>query len=353
MTPLFTPLAAGRLSLPNRIVMAPMTRSRAHPDGTPSDLHPIYYAQRAGAGLIISEGTYPDPLGKGYLGIPGLVNDAHVTGWRKVTDAVHAKGGRIVAQIMHTGRIGDPSFLPEGEIPVAPSAVQPKGQSYTLAGMQDHVMPRALRLDEIPGVIAGYARATRRALDAGFDGVELHAASGYLPMQFLSSGTNLRTDGYGGSVTNRVRFVVETLEAMAAVAGADRVGIKLSPEMAFNDIVDANPVETYGTLVSAIGAMGLAYLHVALFGTPTDYHALLRPKFGGTYLAGGGLTQATATALLADGKADAAVFGGLFIANPDLPARFAKGTALAQPDSSTYYAGGEKGYIDYPEAAAA
>ncbi|MCU0868447.1 MAG: alkene reductase [Burkholderiales bacterium] len=351
MTTLFDPLAAGRIALTNRIVMAPMTRSRALPDGSPSPLHPTYYAQRAGAGLIVSEGIWPVPTGKGYLGTPGLYTEAHVAGWKAVTDAVHAAGGRIVAQIMHSGRIGDPSFLPDGEIPVAPSAVRPKGRSYTLAGMRDHVTPRALDAAEIPGVIAGYAQATQRALDAGFDGVELHAASGYLPMQFLSSGTNLRTDAWGGSATARARFIVETLDAMAGVAGPDRVGIKLSPEMAFNDISDADPVDTYGTLVSAIGAKGLAYLHVALFGSPTDWHALLRPRFRGAYLAGGGLTQASATALLAEGRADAAVFGAPFIANPDLPTRFARGVALATPDSSTYYAGGEKGYIDYPMAA--
>ena len=349
---LFTPLQAGSIALPNRIVMAPMTRSRADMAGVPGPLVPTYYAQRSGAGLIISEGTYPSAMGKGYLGTPGLHADAQVAGWKTVTDAVHARGGQIVAQIMHAGRISDPSMLPDGATPVAPSAVRPKGQSYTLAGMKDHVTPRALEIGEIPGVIAEYAAATRRALDAGFDGVELHAASGYLPMQFLSSGSNTRTDGYGGSATNRARFIVEALDSMIAVAGAGRVGIKLSPDMAFNDISDANPQETYRTLVSLIGGKGLAYVHVALFGGPFDYHSLLRPLVQGAYFAGGGLTQQAAAALVVSGQADAAVFGAVFIANPDLPARFRTGAGLAKPDQATYYAGGDKGYTDYPALAA-
>lgn len=349
---LFTPVQAGRLALPNRVVMAPMTRSRADAAGVPGPLAPTYYAQRSGAGLIISEGTYPSAMGRGYLGTPGLHSAEQVTGWKAVTDAVHTKGGRIVAQIMHAGRISDPSMLPDGATPVAPSAVTPKGQSYTMSGMKDHVTPRALGIGEIVGVVAEYAAATRHALEAGFDGVELHAASGYLPMQFLSSGSNLRTDGYGGSAANRARFIVDALDAMIAVAGADRVGIKLSPDMVFNDISDADPVETYRTLVSLIGGKGLAYVHMALFGGAYDFHALLRPLVHGAYFAGGGLTQQTAEALIASGKADAAVFGAAFVANPDLPVRFQTGATLAKPDSATYYAGGETGYIDYPMLAA-
>lgn len=345
---LFQPVRVGRHELSNRLVMAPMTRSRADDAGVPSELVPTYYAQRAGAGLIISEGIYPSPMGKGYVRTPGIHSDAQVAAWKKVTDAVHAKGGLIFAQIMHAGRISDPSFLPGGATPVAPSAVRPNGQSYTDDGLKPHVTPRALALDEIPGVIAEYAQATRRALEAGFDGVELHAASGYLPMQFLSSGTNRRADRYGGAAENRARFIVEALQAMANVAGADRVGIKLSPEMPFNDVADADPAETYATLVAAIGGMGLAYLHVTPYGKDTDYHALLRPLFRGPYLAGAGLTRETAEQLLRDGKADAAVFGTLFLANPDLPERFRRGAALNAPDQSTFYAPGPKGYIDYP-----
>jgi N-ethylmaleimide reductase len=351
---LFAPLNVGRYALANRIVMAPMTRSRADDAGVPGELVPVYYAQRASAGLIVTEGTFPSPMGKGYVRTPGIHSDAQVAAWKKVTEAVHGKGSRIFLQLMHAGRISDPSFLPGNATPVAPSAVQPKGASYTDQGMKPFVTPRALETTEIPGVIEEYADATRRALEAGFDGVELHAASGYLPMQFLSSGSNLRTDRYGGSAEKRARFSVEALEAMAAVAGADRVGIKLSPEMAFNDITDADPVETYTTLVQAIGNMGLAYLHVALFGAPTDYHSLLRPLFRGAYLAGGGLTRESAEALLHAGTADAVVFGSLFVANPDLPLRFRLKAPLNQPDSTTFYTPGAKGYIDYPmlEAAA-
>ncbi|HSO07917.1 MAG TPA: alkene reductase [Pelomicrobium sp.] len=350
---LFQPLKIGRHELRNRLLMAPMTRSRADDQGVPSELVPTYYAQRAGAGLIISEGIYPSPMGKGYVRTPGIHSDAQVAAWKNVTDAVHAKGGLIFAQIMHAGRISDPSFLPGGATPVAPSAVRPSGQSYTNDGLKPHVTPRALALDEIPGVVAEYAQATRRALDAGFDGVELHAASGYLPMQFLSSGTNLRSDRYGGGAQNRARFIVEALEAMAQVAGADRVGIKLSPEMPFNDVSDADPRETYTTLARAIGALGLAYLHVTPFGKETDYHALLRPLFSGPYLAGAGLTKETAERLVRDGIADAAVFGTLFLANPDLPERFRHGAALNAPDQSTFYSPGAKGYIDYPTLEAA
>lgn len=351
---LFAPLNVGRYALANRIVMAPMTRSRADDAGVPGELVPVYYAQRASAGLIVTEGTFPSPMGKGYVRTPGIHSDAQVAAWKKVTEAVHGKGSRIFLQLMHAGRISDPSFLPGNATPVAPSAVQPKGASYTDQGMKPYVTPRALETSEIPGVIEEYADATRRALEAGFDGVELHAASGYLPMQFLSSGSNLRTDRYGGSAEKRARFSVEALQAMAAVAGADRVGIKLSPEMAFNDITDADPVETYTTLVQAIGNMGLAYLHVALFGAPTDYHSLLRPLFRGAYLAGGGLTRESAEALLHAGTADAVVFGSLFVANPDLPLRFRLKAPLNQPDSTTFYTPGAKGYIDYPmlEAAA-
>jgi N-ethylmaleimide reductase len=351
---LFAPLNVGRYALANRIVMAPMTRSRADDAGVPGELVPVYYAQRASAGLIVTEGTFPSPMGKGYVRTPGIHSDAQVAAWKKVTEAVHGKGSRIFLQLMHAGRISDPSFLPGNATPVAPSAVQPKGASYTDQGMKPYVTPRALETSEIPSVIEEYADATRRALEAGFDGVELHAASGYLPMQFLSSGSNLRTDRYGGSAEKRARFSVEALQAMAAVAGADRVGIKLSPEMAFNDITDADPVETYTTLVQAIGNMGLAYLHVALFGAPTDYHSLLRPLFRGAYLAGGGLTRESAEALLHAGTADAVVFGSLFVANPDLPLRFRLKAPLNQPDSTTFYTPGAKGYIDYPmlEAAA-
>lgn len=346
---LFDPVKVGRYQLRNRIIMAPMTRSRADDSGVPSDLVPVYYAQRASAGLIVSEGIFPSAMGKGYVRTPGIHTDAQVAAWKKATDAVHARGGRIFAQIMHVGRISDPSLLPGNATPVAPSAVQPKGATYTDEGMKPHVMPRALEIDEIRSIVKEYGAAARRAVEAGFDGVELHAASGYLPMQFLSSGANRRSDEYGGSAQNRARFVVEALDEMIKAVGADRVGIKISPEMPFNDISDADPQETYSTLVRLIGGKGLAYLHVTPYGKTVDYHALLRPLFDGTYFAGAGLDQAQAEALIAAGKADAAVFGALFIANPDLPRRFWEQAALSTPDQATFYAGGAQGYIDYPE----
>ncbi len=348
MTKLFTPVQIGRLTLPNRLVMAPMTRSRADDAGVPSNLVVSYYAQRASAGLIITEGVYPNALGKGYVRTPGIETDAQVAAWQEVTEAVHARGGRIFMQLMHCGRISHPSLLPAGTQPVAPSAIKPAGQAWTGAGMEEFVTPRALDLTEIAGVVEDYRQATRRALSAGFDGVELHAASGYLPEQFLSSGSNQRTDAYGGSVAKRARFVLEVLAAMVAEGGGDRVGIKISPEMGFNDIVDATPQETYGYLVEQLRELKLAYLHVALFGTSTDYHALLRPRFDGAYLIGGGLDQPRAEALIADGQADATVFGAAFLANPDLPERLRHGAALNAPDKNTFYSPGANGYTDYP-----
>lgn len=348
MSLLFTPARIGRLALPNRLVMAPMTRSRADDAGVPGELVATYYAQRAGAGLIITEGTFPTAMGKGYVRTPGIETEAQLAAWRQVTEAVHARGGRIILQIMHCGRISHPSLLPGDVLPVAPSAVKPAGQTWTAGGQQDFVTPRALSLAEIAEIVAGYGAATRRALAAGFDGVELHAASGYLPEQFLSSGSNRREDAYGGPVANRTRFVLEVLQAMVAEAGGDRVGIKISPEMNYNDISDAAPQETYTHLVEALRGRGLAYLHVALFGAKADYHALLRPRFAGAYLAGGGLDQATAEAMLESGRADAAVFGSSFLANPDLPERFRQGAALNAPDRASFFTPGAQGYTDYP-----
>ena len=348
MSPLFSPLQLGRYTLANRLVMAPMTRSRAGDDGVQSELAVTYYGQRAGAGLIITECAFVSPMGKGYVRTPGIQTDAQVAAWKKVTDAVHAKGGKIFIQLWHTGRISHPSLLPGNAAPVAPSAIKPAGQSWTPAGLQDYVTPRALEVAEIAGIVADFRAATRRALEAGFDGVELHAASGYLPEQFLSSGSNQRHDQYGGLVENRARFILEILDGMAAEAGADRVGIKIAPEMNFNDIVDANPQETYTYLVDRLRERKLAYLHVALFGAPVDYHALLRPRFAGAYLMGGGLDQQRAELALANGRADAAVFGSAFLANPDLPERFRRGAALNAPNRDTFYSPGPQGYIDYP-----
>jgi len=353
MSQLFSSVRIGRSTLPNRLVMAPMTRSRADDAGVPGDLAVTYYGQRADAGLIISEGVYPTAMGKGYVRTPGIETDAQVAAWKRVAEAVHLRGGRIFMQLMHCGRVSHPSLLPGGALPVAPSAIKPAGQTWTDSGLQDLVTPHALSAAEIARVIEHYRLATRHALAAGFDGVELHAASGYLPEQFLASGSNQRQDQYGGSVANRVRFVLEVLAAMVAEAGGDRVGIKISPEMGYNNIVDAAPQETYTYLVEQLRGLRLAYLHVALFGTSVDYHALLRPRFGGAYLVGGGLDQAAAEAILSDGRADAAVFGSAFLANPDLPKRFRHGAELNAPDKATFFTPGAHGYTDYPALTAA
>jgi N-ethylmaleimide reductase len=345
---LFTPGRIDGFDTTNRLVMAPMTRSRALPGGVPSELAIEYYAQRASAGLIITEGVAPSAAGLGYARTPTAETPEQMAAWKKITAAVRAKGGRMFMQFMHVGRIGHSANRYIAEPCVAPSAVCAAGQMWTDSlQMQNLEMPRALETSEIAGVIAQYAKATRNALDAGFDGVELHSASGYLPMQFLSTNTNQRTDGYGGPVQNRIRFVVEALEAMAKAAGsASRVGIKISPAMPFNDINDADPIETYTTLVKAIGSMGLAYLHVLKTTIPNTFE-LLRPLFKGPFLAGGGFTKESGNATLASGVADFIVFGKLFTSNPDLPVRFEKSAALIDPDPNTFYSPGPKGYTDY------
>jgi N-ethylmaleimide reductase len=354
MDSLNEPLRIGRYTLRNRLVMAPMTRSRADDaTGVPSALTADYYAQRADAGLIITEGTFPSPMGKGYVRTPGIHSAAQIDAWKRVTAAVHARGGLIFLQLMHTGRISHPSLLPNGATPVAPSAIAATGNVYTATGPQAFVVPRALETEEIAGIVDAYRLATRHALQAGFDGVELHAASGYLPEQFLSSGTNQRTDRYGGSLENRARFIVEVLTAMTEEAGSDRVGIKISPEMGFNSVTDAAPEETYQYLVQRIGMLQPAYLHLAKTRSEFDYRALVRPLFNGPLLVGGGLDRDHAEALIAQRAADAAVFGGLYLANPDLVQRFAADAPLNVPDRDTFYSDGPKGYVDYPVLAQA
>lgn len=355
MSSLFTPTTLGRINLANRLVMAPMTRSRADEDGIVGDLTATYYAQRAGAGLIITEGVFPSADGKGYVRTPGIETEAQIAGWRAVVDAVHDIGGRIVMQLMHTGRISHPDLLPNGMMPVAPSAVRPAGQAWTGKGQKDFVTPRELTIPEIQATIDAYRQATRRALAIGFDGVELHGATGYLPEQFLASGTNRRSDAYGGSVENRARFVLETLDAMIAEAGDGRVGLKLSPESGVNDIRDDDPQTTFSYLVEHLPAARMAYLAVTLFNfvaPSADYHALLKPRFAGNYVVGGGLTKESAEALLDAGKADAVAFGSTYIANPDLDVRFRRNAPLAAPDRATFYAPGPNGfadgYTDYP-----
>jgi N-ethylmaleimide reductase len=347
---LFSPGRIDGFDTKNRIVMAPMTRCRSDAQGVPTDIVAEYYAQRASAGLIITEGIAPCAVGLGYARTPALESPAQVAAFRKVTDAVHAKGGKIFAQFMHVGRIGHSANRYTKEPLISPSGVRAAGQMWTDSmQMQDNDQPRAIDIKEIPGIIDDYAKATKNAIAAGFDGVELHSASGYLPMQFLSTNTNLRTDAYGGSVANRIRFVVEALEAMIKAAGsAGKVGIKISPAMPFNDINDANPVETYTTLVKAIGSMGLAYLHVLQSAPEPSYFAMLRPLFKGPFAAGGGFTKDSGNAMLASGGADFIVYGKLFTSNPDLPARFQKNAPLADFDANTFYGGGDQGYITFP-----
>jgi N-ethylmaleimide reductase len=330
--------------------MAPMTRARADASGVPAPFAVDYYSQRATAGLIVTEGTFPSESGKGYARSPGICTTDQIEAWRKVTDAVHRKGGRIFLQIMHVGRISHPANCMVPNQPVAPSAVRAETTKMWTdsEGLQDLPTPRELRKEEIAGIIDEYRQATKNAFAAGFDGVELHAASGYLPMQFLSSGTNLRADEYGGSAENRIRFVIEALHAMIEAAGdSRRVGIKISPEMKFNDISDSDPQVTYTTLVKALDKLNVAYIHVMRAGSATDYLKLVRSLFTGTLLAGGGFNAETGEALLEAGGADAIVYGSSYIANPDLVERFRQQIPLAAPDAATFYTPGAKGYSDY------
>ncbi len=343
---IFTPLAPLR----NRIVMAPMTRSRSDAAAVPPPYAADYYGSRADAGLLITEGTGPSAMGMGYARTPGIYTPAQIEAWRAVTSAVHAKGGRIFLQIMHVGRIAHSANRSIPDAPVAPSAIRAAGQMWTdTQGMQPNDEPRALELAEIPGIVAEFGAATRNALAAGFDGVELHAASGYLPNQFLATGSNRRTDAYGGPVENRIRFVVETLEAMiAAASDAAKVGIKVSPGMPFNDIQDDDAIATHVALAKAIAPMNLAYLHVMRAGIGAE--KALREAYAGTFLLGGGFTRDEAEATLTAGSADAVVFGSSYIANPDLVERFRRGLPLAEADKATFYTPGTKGYTDYPAA---
>ena len=346
---LFEPLQAGALSLSNRIVMAPMTRSRADAMGVQPSFAADYYAQRASAGLIITEGIQPSFEGQGYSRTPGVHTPEQIAAWRKVTDAVHEKGGTIVAQIMHVGRIAHPLNRQTDAQPVAPSAITPDVQMWTdQEGMQPVPAPRELAIEEIPDIIDVYVDAARKAREAGFDGVEFHAASGYLPNQFLSSNTNHRTDEYGGSPENRVRFVVEALTAIGNAIGMDRVGIKISPKMGFNDLLDENPEELFSVLVRALSPLGLAYLHVAKH-TDWDPHPLLRPQYEGVYFAGGGLRAAEdGESLLEAGLADGTVWGASLLANPDLVERFKQNGPLTEPKPDTFFTPGPEGYTDYP-----
>ncbi|GAB6898038.1 alkene reductase [Kineosporia succinea] len=345
---LWTSTTVGTMTLPHRLAMAPMTRDRSRADGVPTDLNLEYYRQRASMALIITEGTQPSDDGQGYLLTPGIYTREHIDGWKKITDAVHAEGGRIVVQLMHTGRVAHPDNTPHGRRPVAPSAVQPQGMMFTASGPQPLPEPRALELNEIPGVVEEFRRAAAAAIEAGFDGVEIHGANGYLIHQFLAGNANRRTDGYGGSVANRIRFAVEVATAVAAEIGAGRTGIRLSPGNPYNDISEPDTHEVYPALVAALAPLNLAYLHLIHWGDDELLGTLRRGWPTAVLLNRGGAPLEARIADLDAGLADVITVGAMALANPDLPARLRAGAALNDPDPATFYGGDEHGYTDYP-----
>ncbi|WP_019571883.1 alkene reductase [Thioalkalivibrio sp. ALMg3] len=357
---LFRPYRLGPLELPNRVLMSPLTRSRAgQPGDVPTDLNAEYYAQRAGAGLIISEATQVSPQGKGYAFTPGIHSQEQVDGWRKVTEAVHGAGGRIQAQLWHVGRISRPELQPDGQKPVAPSAIQPEG-AYTFisaeSGMVEVLEPRALELDELPGIVEQYRQGAQNAKAAGFDGVQIHAANGYLLDQFIRSGSNHRTDAYGGSVENRIRLPLEVVRAVIEIWGPERVGIRVSPTGSFNGMHDDDPLATYSAFAEALDATGIAYIEVVEdsfqgnheTGRPESIIDAIRSRFSRTYIGNGAYSADEARERIAAGRCDLVTFGRPFIANPDLPERFRQGAPLNEWDEATFYGGDEHGYTDYP-----
>lgn len=353
--PLFTPLMLGDLTLPNRILMAPLTRCRVGEDGVPGELVARYYAQRAGAGLIIAEATNISAQAKGYGLTPGVHTDAQMAGWRRVTDAVHAAGGRIFLQIWHTGRVSNVLVQPEGRAPVAPSAVQAEARTWVEGEFRPCSTPVALQIDDIQLVVEDFAQAAANAIAAGFDGVELHGANGYLIDQFLRDGSNRREDEYGGSIENRSRFLREVVAATIARIGADRTGVRLSPMSPANGAADSDPVPLFYHVADCLADLKPAYLHVIEGATrgPRDHGAAmdwaaLRRRFGGVYIGNNGYDPALAAARVATGAVDLVSFGRSFIANPDLPARIRADHPLAEPDASTFYGGDAQGYTDYP-----
>jgi N-ethylmaleimide reductase len=370
MTTLFDPLKAGDLALANRIVMAPLTRNRS-PNAVPGELSVTYYRQRATAGLIVTEATAITHQGQGYADVPGLYAPEQLASWKKVTDAVHAAGGKIVVQLWHVGRISHNTLQPGGGKPVAPSAIRAKSKTFLIASdgtgsFAETSEPRALEKSELPGIVDDYRRATRAAIkQAGFDGVEIHAANGYLIDQFLRSGSNHRTDDYGGSIENRARFLFEVVDAVAAAAGAGRTGIRLSPVTPANDSSDPDPQPLFEHVVRGLASRGLAYIHVIEGATggardfqqgdkPFDYasfKSVYRNSGGtGAWLVNNGYDKQLAEAAIAEGSADLVAFGKLFIANPDLVRRLRQGHELNSVDTATFYGGGPKGYTDYPMA---
>ncbi|MGW1895107.1 alkene reductase [Streptomyces sp. NPDC002004] len=352
MTTAFDPIVLGGRPLANRVAMAPMTRSRAFgPGAEPTELMATYYAQRAAAGLIVTEGIQPSPVGQGYPDTPGLHTQGQVQAWRTVTDAVHREGGAIFAQLMHTGRIGHPSLLPDGLVPVGPSAVAAKGQVFTHEGPKEYVTPRELGDAEIRQTIDDFAAAARNAIEAGFDGVEIHGANGYLIHQFLAPNTNRRTDAWGGDTEGRIQFAVEVVTAVAEAIGSHRVGLRISPGNPYNDISEDSPGDVYLALLDRIAGLDLAYLHL-MEGPDRDLTVRLRTAWRGTFVLNPftypDATGPDALKLVEDGSADMVAYGALFLANPDLPRRLAVGGPFNTPDQTTFYGGDHRGYTDYP-----
>jgi NADPH2 dehydrogenase len=348
---LLSPLQAGAFRLRNRIIMAPLTRCRAGAERVPNALMAEYYRQRASAGLILSEATSVDPMGVGYPDTPGIWSDEQTAGWKLVTDAVHAEGGTILLQLWHVGRISDPSYL-GGQLPIAPSAIAPAGHPSLIRPMRPYVTPRALDLEEIPGIVAAYRRGAENAQHAGFDGVEVHGANGYLLDQFLQSRSNHRTDEYGGPVENRARLMLEVVDEAISVWGADRVGVHLAPRGDSQDMGDDNPPATFGYVARELGRRRIAFLCAREYHDGTELGPRLKQEFGGVFIANERFTFESAETALEAGKADAVAWGKLFIANPDLPTRFATGSPLNEPQPETFYAEGEPGYTDYPSLSA-
>lgn len=347
MTDLFQPLKAGALNLRSRIVMAPLTRSRAGTVRIPNDLMAEYYSQRATAGMILSEATSVTPMGVGYADTPGIWSEEQVEGWKKVTKAVHDRGGLMLLQLWHVGRISDPVFL-DGALPVAPSAIQPSGHVSLVRPKRPYVTPRALETHEIPAIIEAYRKGAENAQRAGFDGVEIHGANGYLLDQFLQDKTNHRTDDYGGPVENRARLMLEATDAAISVWGADRVGMHLAPRRDSHDMGDSDPAATFGYVARELGKRKIAFICAREHSGPDSIGPQLKKEFGGVYIANEGFTLETAQEAVKSGRADAVAFGKLYIANPDLAERLRSGAPLNAPDPETFYSPGSKGYTDYP-----
>jgi len=347
MPTLLDPLVVGKWNLPNRIILAPLTRTRASAGRVPNAMMAEYYRQRTGAGLMLSEATSVTPMGVGYPDTPGIWSPEQVAGWKLVTRAVHEAGGQILLQLWHVGRISDPTYL-NGELPVAPSAIAAAGHVHILRPTRPFVTPRALQREEIPGVVAAFKQGAQNAQLAGFDGVEIHGANGYLLDQFLQDSTNRRTDDYGGSIENRARLMLEITDAVISVWGAGRVGMHLAPRGDLYSMGDSNPAATFGYVAEQLGQRGIAFIAARESVGPGRIGPELKRKFGGIYIANEGFSFETANQAIAGGEADAVAFGKLFIANPDLPRRFALGAPLNTPDPSTFYGSGPRGYIDYP-----